>query len=190
MVNTLRLKIDQVFASGISMTSLQYATSHAGRTHGSPYLTVIFGWISSCSYNGHSCAFGRQWHFWSSLSLSRAHSRCILLSRSFLLSLFYSKRCMRRMSKGIGWTWLHCFCWPLPSQVIYNASGFLAKNRDMLPADIVLLLRSSENLLISKLVTHPLTKTGYITRSLTTFIETQSCANIFPILNYFSMRPC
>uniref|UniRef100_A0A8C5CHJ4 non-specific serine/threonine protein kinase n=1 Tax=Gadus morhua TaxID=8049 RepID=A0A8C5CHJ4_GADMO len=59
-------------------------------------------------------------------------------------------------------------------KVIYNASGFLAKNRDMLPADIVLLLRSSENLLISKLVTHPLTKTGYITRSLTTFIETQS----------------
>ncbi|XP_056440768.1 myosin-IIIa [Gadus chalcogrammus] len=45
-------------------------------------------------------------------------------------------------------------------KVIYNASGFLAKNRDMLPADIVLLLRSSENLLISKLVTHPLTKTG------------------------------
>uniref|UniRef100_A0A8C5F8Q8 non-specific serine/threonine protein kinase n=1 Tax=Gadus morhua TaxID=8049 RepID=A0A8C5F8Q8_GADMO len=73
-------------------------------------------------------------------------------------------------------------------KVIYNASGFLAKNRDMLPADIVLLLRSSENLLISKLVTHPLTKTGYITRSLTTFIETQSCADIFPILNYFSMR--
>uniref|UniRef100_A0A8C5AQU4 non-specific serine/threonine protein kinase n=1 Tax=Gadus morhua TaxID=8049 RepID=A0A8C5AQU4_GADMO len=62
-------------------------------------------------------------------------------------------------------------------KVIYNASGFLAKNRDMLPADIVLLLRSSENLLISKLVTHPLTKTGYITRSLTTFIETQSCGD-------------
>ncbi|CAL8294065.1 unnamed protein product [Lota lota] len=45
-------------------------------------------------------------------------------------------------------------------KVIYNASGFLAKNRDMLPTDIILLLRSSENLLISKLVTHPLTKTG------------------------------
>ncbi|KAA0704947.1 Myosin-IIIa [Triplophysa tibetana] len=44
--------------------------------------------------------------------------------------------------------------------VIYNASGFLAKNRDALPADIVLLLRSSENELITKLVTHPLTKTG------------------------------
>ena len=45
-------------------------------------------------------------------------------------------------------------------QVIYNAGGFLAKNRDTLPADIVLLLRSSENELIRKLVTHPLTKTG------------------------------
>ncbi|XP_057680979.1 myosin-IIIa isoform X3 [Corythoichthys intestinalis] len=45
-------------------------------------------------------------------------------------------------------------------KVIYNATGFLAKNRDMLSADIVLLLRSSENELIRKLVTHPLTKTG------------------------------
>lgn len=46
------------------------------------------------------------------------------------------------------------------SKVMYNAAGFLAKNRDMLPADIVLLLRSSENELVRKLVTHPLTKTG------------------------------
>lgn len=45
-------------------------------------------------------------------------------------------------------------------QVLYNASGFLAKNRDTLPADIVLLLRSSENNLIRQLVMHPLTKTG------------------------------
>ncbi|XP_029934832.1 myosin-IIIa isoform X1 [Myripristis murdjan] len=45
-------------------------------------------------------------------------------------------------------------------KVIYNAGGFLAKNRDTLPADIVLLLRSSENDIIRKLVTHPLTKTG------------------------------
>uniref|UniRef100_A0A803YHG5 non-specific serine/threonine protein kinase n=1 Tax=Meleagris gallopavo TaxID=9103 RepID=A0A803YHG5_MELGA len=45
-------------------------------------------------------------------------------------------------------------------KVLYNASGFLAKNRDTLPADIVLLLRSSENNLIRQLVTHPLTKTG------------------------------
>uniref|UniRef100_A0A672FP73 non-specific serine/threonine protein kinase n=1 Tax=Salarias fasciatus TaxID=181472 RepID=A0A672FP73_SALFA len=45
-------------------------------------------------------------------------------------------------------------------KVIYNAAGFLAKNRETLPPDIVLLLRSSENELIRKLVTHPLTKTG------------------------------
>ncbi|XP_037550372.1 myosin-IIIa [Nematolebias whitei] len=45
-------------------------------------------------------------------------------------------------------------------KVIYNAAGFLAKNREMLPADIILLLRSSENELVRKLVTHPLTKTG------------------------------
>uniref|UniRef100_A0AAQ4NS56 non-specific serine/threonine protein kinase n=1 Tax=Gasterosteus aculeatus aculeatus TaxID=481459 RepID=A0AAQ4NS56_GASAC len=45
-------------------------------------------------------------------------------------------------------------------KVIYSAAGFLAKNRDALPADIVLLLRSSENELTRKLVTHPLTKTG------------------------------
>uniref|UniRef100_A0A3B3SF68 non-specific serine/threonine protein kinase n=1 Tax=Paramormyrops kingsleyae TaxID=1676925 RepID=A0A3B3SF68_9TELE len=45
-------------------------------------------------------------------------------------------------------------------KVIYNADGFLAKNRDALPADIVLLLRSSENELIRKLVTHPLTRIG------------------------------
>ncbi|XP_056868851.1 myosin-IIIa isoform X4 [Takifugu flavidus] len=45
-------------------------------------------------------------------------------------------------------------------KVLYNAAGFLSKNRDTLPADIILLLRSSENELIHKLVTHPLTKTG------------------------------
>uniref|UniRef100_A0A672TI15 non-specific serine/threonine protein kinase n=1 Tax=Strigops habroptila TaxID=2489341 RepID=A0A672TI15_STRHB len=47
-------------------------------------------------------------------------------------------------------------------KVLYNASGFLAKNRDTLPADIVLLLRSSENNLTRQLVTHPLTKTGIL----------------------------
>ncbi|XP_077009619.1 myosin-IIIa [Tamandua tetradactyla] len=45
-------------------------------------------------------------------------------------------------------------------KVLYNASGFLAKNRDTLPTDIVLLLRSSENSVIRQLVNHPLTKTG------------------------------
>lgn len=45
-------------------------------------------------------------------------------------------------------------------QVTYTTSGFLTKNRDALPADIILLLRSSENELIRKLLTNPLTKTG------------------------------
>lgn len=45
-------------------------------------------------------------------------------------------------------------------QVLYSASGFLAKNRDTLPTDIVLLLRSSENSVIRQLVNYPLTKTG------------------------------
>ncbi|XP_071661348.1 myosin-IIIa isoform X1 [Patagioenas fasciata] len=55
-------------------------------------------------------------------------------------------------------------------KVLYNATGFLAKNRDTLPADIVLLLRSSENNLTRQLVTHPLTKTGNLahTKSKTT----------------------
>ncbi|XP_019828682.2 myosin-IIIa isoform X1 [Bos indicus] len=52
-------------------------------------------------------------------------------------------------------------------KVIYNASGFLAKNRDTLPTDIVLLLRSSENSVIQQLVTHPLTRTGNLPHSQT-----------------------
>nr|XP_008110604.1 PREDICTED: myosin-IIIa [Anolis carolinensis] len=50
-------------------------------------------------------------------------------------------------------------------KVLYNATGFLAKNRDTLPADIVLLLRSSENYLTRQLVIHPLTKTGNLAHS-------------------------
>ncbi|XP_077410184.1 myosin-IIIa isoform X3 [Vanacampus margaritifer] len=59
----------------------------------------------------------------------------------------------KRMDLGFG---IHHYA----GKVIYNAAGFLAKNRDALSADIVLLLRSSENELVRKLVTHPLTKTG------------------------------
>uniref|UniRef100_A0A8D3BSW1 non-specific serine/threonine protein kinase n=1 Tax=Scophthalmus maximus TaxID=52904 RepID=A0A8D3BSW1_SCOMX len=70
-------------------------------------------------------------------------------------------------------------------KVIYNAAGFLAKNRDTLPADIVLLLRSSENELVRKLVTHPLTKTGKEERDVpyhpreTTNMRTQTVASYF-----------
>ncbi|XP_004716170.1 myosin-IIIa [Echinops telfairi] len=52
-------------------------------------------------------------------------------------------------------------------KVLYNASGFLAKNRDTLPTDIVLLLRSSESSVIRQLVNHPLTKTGNLPHSRT-----------------------
>uniref|UniRef100_A0A2K6V8J8 Myosin-IIIa n=1 Tax=Saimiri boliviensis boliviensis TaxID=39432 RepID=A0A2K6V8J8_SAIBB len=52
-------------------------------------------------------------------------------------------------------------------KVLYNASGFLAKNRDTLPTDIVLLLRSSDNSVIRQLVNHPLTKTGNVPHSKT-----------------------
>ncbi|KAL1785149.1 myosin-IIIa [Sigmodon hispidus] len=52
-------------------------------------------------------------------------------------------------------------------KVLYSASGFLAKNRDTLPTDIVLLLRSSENSVIRQLVNHPLTKTGNLPLSKT-----------------------
>ncbi|XP_008586019.1 PREDICTED: myosin-IIIa, partial [Galeopterus variegatus] len=52
-------------------------------------------------------------------------------------------------------------------KVLYSASGFLAKNRDTLPTDIVLLLRSSENSVIRQLVNHPLTKTGNLLHSKT-----------------------
>ncbi|XP_047599155.1 myosin-IIIa isoform X3 [Lutra lutra] len=58
----------------------------------------------------------------------------------------------------------HVFTW---EQVLYNARGFLAKNRDTLPTDIVLLLRSSENSVIRQLVNHPLTKTGNLPHSKT-----------------------
>lgn len=68
--------------------------------------------------------------------------------------------CFKLRLLGARWP-SHKYFPSLPnSKVIYNAAGFLAKNRDMLPADIVLLLRSSENELTRKLVTHPLTKTG------------------------------
>ncbi|GAA6086301.1 myosin-IIIa isoform X1 [Tachysurus ichikawai] len=66
-----------------------------------------------------------------------------------------SKNFWRPMRVDLGFGITH-----YAGKVIYNASGFLTKNRDALPADIILLLRSSENELIRKLVTNPLTKTG------------------------------
>lgn len=45
-------------------------------------------------------------------------------------------------------------------QVLYDASGVLEKNKDTLPADVVVVLRTSENKLLQQLFSIPLTKTG------------------------------
>ncbi|XP_059417300.1 myosin-IIIb [Carassius carassius] len=50
-------------------------------------------------------------------------------------------------------------------KVLYNVSGFLEKNRDTLPADIMVVLRTSENKLLQQLFSSPLTKTGNLATS-------------------------
>ncbi|XP_067327731.1 myosin-IIIb isoform X2 [Anolis sagrei] len=50
-------------------------------------------------------------------------------------------------------------------KVQYDAYGFLEKNRDTLPADIVVVLRTSENRLLQQLFSSPLTKTGNLAQS-------------------------
>uniref|UniRef100_A0A4W6FQD4 non-specific serine/threonine protein kinase n=1 Tax=Lates calcarifer TaxID=8187 RepID=A0A4W6FQD4_LATCA len=50
-------------------------------------------------------------------------------------------------------------------KVMYNVNGFLEKNRDTLPADIVVVLRTSENKLLQQLFSSPLTKTGNLATS-------------------------
>ncbi|KAK3082812.1 hypothetical protein FSP39_006063 [Pinctada imbricata] len=45
-------------------------------------------------------------------------------------------------------------------KVVYDAMGFLEKNRDRLPGDVISMLRSSENKVIRSLFQTPLTKTG------------------------------
>ncbi|XP_078260043.1 myosin-IIIb isoform X1 [Rhinoraja longicauda] len=50
-------------------------------------------------------------------------------------------------------------------KVLYEACGFLEKNRDTLPADIVVVLRTSENKLLQQLFSGPLTKTGNLAQS-------------------------
>lgn len=57
-----------------------------------------------------------------------------------------------------GVVWVDCPC--ALTQVLYNVNGFLEKNRDTLPADIVVVLRTSENKLLQQLFSSPLTKTG------------------------------
>nr|XP_033800014.1 myosin-IIIb [Geotrypetes seraphini] len=50
-------------------------------------------------------------------------------------------------------------------KVLYDAYGFLEKNRDTLPADIMVVLRTSENKLLQHLFSSPLTKTGNLAQS-------------------------
>ncbi|XP_066468288.1 myosin-IIIb isoform X3 [Tiliqua scincoides] len=50
-------------------------------------------------------------------------------------------------------------------KVLYDAYGFLEKNRDTLPADIVVVLRTSENKLLQQLFSSPLTKTGNLAQT-------------------------
>ncbi|XP_041116372.1 myosin-IIIb-like [Polyodon spathula] len=50
-------------------------------------------------------------------------------------------------------------------KVLYNVDGFLEKNRDTLPADIMVVLRTSENKLLLQLFSNPLTKTGNLATS-------------------------
>ncbi|KAI4544111.1 hypothetical protein MG293_004377 [Ovis ammon polii] len=50
-------------------------------------------------------------------------------------------------------------------KVLYDASGVLEKNRDTLPADVVVILRASENQLLQQLFSIPLTKTGNLAQT-------------------------
>ncbi|XP_010772768.1 myosin-IIIb isoform X3 [Notothenia coriiceps] len=50
-------------------------------------------------------------------------------------------------------------------KVMYNVDGFLEKNRDTLPVDIVVVLRTSEDKLLQQLFSSPLTKTGNLATS-------------------------
>uniref|UniRef100_A0A8C1TIE1 non-specific serine/threonine protein kinase n=1 Tax=Cyprinus carpio TaxID=7962 RepID=A0A8C1TIE1_CYPCA len=59
-------------------------------------------------------------------------------------------------------------------KVLYNVGGFLEKNRDTLPADIVVVLRTSENKLLQQLFSSPLTKTEE-----TTNMRRQTVASYF-----------
>lgn len=49
-------------------------------------------------------------------------------------------------------------------RVKYNATNFLAKNRDTLSTDIIHVLRSSDNRLVRTLMQHPLSRTGVTTK--------------------------
>ncbi len=52
---------------------------------------------------------------------------------------------------------IHCI---FPFQVVYDASGFLEKNRDRLAGEIINVLRLSQIALVRTLFHSPITKTG------------------------------
>lgn len=68
---------------------------------------------------------------------------------------------LRQLTSVASNGWYRLVCYLLFTlQVLYDASGVLEKNRDTLPADVVVVLRTSENKLLQQLFSIPLTKTG------------------------------
>lgn len=53
-------------------------------------------------------------------------------------------------------------------QVEYDATGFLEKNRDRLPVEIMNILRTSDNRVVKTLFQTPLTKTGMFCQQICT----------------------
>uniref|UniRef100_A0ACB8G0M2 Myosin-IIIb n=1 Tax=Sphaerodactylus townsendi TaxID=933632 RepID=A0ACB8G0M2_9SAUR len=60
-------------------------------------------------------------------------------------------------------------------KVQYDAYGFLEKNRDTLPPDIVVVLRTSENRLLQQLFSSPLTKTGLMIMNTADYVLEVNC---------------
>lgn len=78
-------------------------------------------------------------------------------------------------------------------RVVYQADGFLEKNRNFLPPEVVQLMRQSQYDIIRFLFQCPITKTGNLysplqgdmdTRSLDSPISGDTRVNIFIILHY------
>jgi hypothetical protein len=55
--------------------------------------------------------------------------------------------------------------------VKYDTTGFLEKNRDRLPVEVVNLLRASDNNVVRSLFQTPLTKTGMIKYLITLLVK-------------------
>lgn len=64
---------------------------------------------------------------------------------------------------------------------MYSVDGFLEKNRDTLPADIVVVLRTTENKLLQQLFSSPLTKTGTLRVEISVGRERLQCQTSQPL---------